>query len=1638
MKFQRMLVCGLLLLCMAGAVTAQDDGIMPDFAAMTNPNATEWTTPLLPIFESAAKDYNVPLPLLLTLGYYGSAFENRFGAPTIEYGYGVMALRQNKLGGDSLAVGATLVGAASAEAVQLDPSLNIHAAAAVLDSYATSMKIDRAKGLEAWLEPVIKYAGLDDESSKFFAFEVFETLQLGIECTNTKGEKFEFAPQNIGSVDLEKLKPTSMQAASGYPGATWYPAASCNYSAYYSRKDTVIVHTIEGTAAGCLSWFRNCSANVSAHYVVSKTGGIWQCVNEDYVAWHVSCYNSRSVGLEHEGYAASSSHPQALYDASALCVRNVCDRWGIPKSKRTVGPGILGHIDVTRCCCGTHTDPGNGWDWNYYIGKVQGSPPPPTWSATYKAQSYPSSMVAGSTAIVWAEYTNTGTGTWTHSGTRLGTSSPQDRSSPFYNSANWLSANRPTEVDQSSVAQNQVGRFTFILKAPSTPGTYTEKYRPVQEGVTWFGPEITWTITVTAAKGNITGTVSSSAGGVISGATVAITGGASTTTNTSGVYSFTGVNAGTYTLTASKTGFNPASSSVTVNADATTTKNFTLTPTDTTAPTAPTGLTASAVSPSQINLAWNAATDNVGVTGYKVYRGGSEIGSTSARTFQDNGLPANTAFSYYVKAYDAAGNLSPASNTASATTFPGSVPIFEDGFVNRNYWEDIVQPPMPGAYPAIVTGEKNHDTFANVNSLRTRTSTDPNQGCLIGHRFVPAFGAAKFETYFFDGTGVGYRTAFNGTTDGWVSYPSAYATLSNPSGGQSGSCLGASDGGWTAGVYKEFTSGFAAGETFSLSMYAKWPAPADGKTYTTAPRCFVRFLDGAGAEISTAYSANITTDNVWRSYSVTGTVPAGTARIWIGHWGVLGATQTISYYADTVVFSTNAGAAVKNNSRQGMQIRCLDETDGVRAIYYIGTYSAGGPTGSDGYYSVGYYKVCGVGCTGWYWTYNAKARTAGWHKLTLDFLPYTGSGDVKAYIDGVLVATLDRTPDTEAYGLNMVAYGYHYRVNQESWFDDVAMYASQPHPAPTAGTPVALGADSIRWRFTDNTNNEIGFKAVDSSNAIKAATGVLTGTGSAGSMDETGLAPNTLYTRWIKAYNGSLDSFSSAAMSAWTLSAEPTAASVVCDRAVSVWYNTADFEFTAVGGFGEGTVSGYRYAWDQSPAYAFTGAEPVWDSGNFVAAAASEGEWYLHVQGFNANGVPNGTLDLGPYRFDGTGPQNPTIAVETGGAPDGEWQSAVSDPAFTWMGASDLLSGIGDYLVYFGPADDATSDTAAPDASYDPAAVDTGTYYLRVCARDAAGNQAGEWVTLFTFMYDGSAPDAPSVTDDGDYTGDGSRIHATWYASDADSGVVEYQYAVGTTAGADDVVGWTSADTDEEATIAVPAPGMSLGAVYFVSVKAKNGAGAWSDAGSSDGIQLAPESLTISAAKALADGTPITLAGKTVSALFANSYYIQETDRSSGILVMGAGPKAGSIVTVGGVMGLNAAGERAIVTPVTTVEFVPESGGVPKALLLSVRDVGGADLNAWTFGVTGGVSANNIGLLVTVAGKVVAPDEREFFVDDGSPCGPIKVIATSVDLSDLLEGDIVIVTGISSLELDGETRKPIIRVADDDDIVKRN
>jgi len=85
-------------------------------------------------------------------------------------------------------------------------------------------------------------------------------------------------------------------------------------------------------------------------------------------------------------------------------------------------------------------------------------------------------------------------------------------------------------------------------------------------------------------------------------------------------------------------------------------------------PTTPGTLLASAITQSSVTLTWGASSDNVGVTGYQVYRNGTLLTTATGLTATNSGLTAGTPFSYFIKAIDAAGNTSAASNTVNVTT----------------------------------------------------------------------------------------------------------------------------------------------------------------------------------------------------------------------------------------------------------------------------------------------------------------------------------------------------------------------------------------------------------------------------------------------------------------------------------------------------------------------------------------------------------------------------------------------------------------------------------------------------------------------------------------------------------------------------------------------------------------------------------------------------------------------------------------------------------------------------------------------------------------------------------------------------------------------------------------------------------
>ena len=124
---------------------------------------------------------------------------------------------------------------------------------------------------------------------------------------------------------------------------------------------------------------------------------------------------------------------------------------------------------------------------------------------------------------------------------------------------------------------------------------------------------------------------------------------------------------------------------------------------DTAPPSAPTGLSVSAVTQTGLTLAWGASSDNVGVAGYDLYRQGTKVGSSTALSYVFASLTCGTSYSLGVIAYDAVGNRSTQSTVTSTTSACSA-------------------PPPPGGWPAsYYTGPAG-----------TRNILPPRQGALVG------------------------------------------------------------------------------------------------------------------------------------------------------------------------------------------------------------------------------------------------------------------------------------------------------------------------------------------------------------------------------------------------------------------------------------------------------------------------------------------------------------------------------------------------------------------------------------------------------------------------------------------------------------------------------------------------------------------------------------------------------------------------------------------------------------------------------------------------------------------------------------------------------------------------------------------
>ncbi len=424
-------------------------------------------SPVVSVIDRVAAESGVPSALLATMAYTGSRFE----ITRDEHTHGRGAVGIFGLDPASVAHGASLAGV-SELAARTELEAGLRAGAALLREAApnahTLVEFTTA------LAPDLRRS-------------VVRSLERGIDARDANGKSIVIAARTVDTIALATVR---AEQAPGYEGAEWYPA----YSGNYAQGDrgvgditNIVIHTTQGGFNGTISWFKDPAAKVSAHYVVrSDDGYVAQMVDESDVAYHDRCFNTKTIGIEHEGFidAPDRWYTEPMYIESAKLTAYLADKYGIAKEMGA----IVGHD--TAPDCSDHTDPGPGWDWPHYLDlvKTYGAP---SFAAEEVIVQGPPTLVAGERATFTVTVTNRGNTAWEPDLTRLGTALPTDRESELFVDGDWVSPARVTGID-ARVEPGASGTFTFDVIAPDVrePTVIDEGFQLVEEDLTWFGPEI--------------------------------------------------------------------------------------------------------------------------------------------------------------------------------------------------------------------------------------------------------------------------------------------------------------------------------------------------------------------------------------------------------------------------------------------------------------------------------------------------------------------------------------------------------------------------------------------------------------------------------------------------------------------------------------------------------------------------------------------------------------------------------------------------------------------------------------------------------------------------------------------------------------------------------------------------------------------------------------------------------------------------------------------------------------------------------------------------------------------------------------------------------------------------------------------
>ena len=317
--------------------------------------------------------------------------------------YGLMGLVKDGKGyfRENLYLVSELSGISEAEILQ-SPEKNVLAYAKAFERLAKKSKATEIKGFLSVIQQLSELP-IGEEKDIYPMQSMLYSVCLFLN-DEKKAEQFGFQKYDVDlkavfaeHYDLLAAPELGVSRSPDYPPAIWDPAPECNWEPRTKEVSAVVIHYTEGSYAGAISWFKNCDAQVSAHYVIrSVDGQVTQMVLEKDKAWHARSANGYTIGIEHEAYGNVWEYfTEEMYQSSANLVRSICSRYDTIKGYRTHdrdtldngfclnnglynlgGEGacvqIRGHQHYPDQ---SHTDPGPYWDWNYYYKLInEGTP----------------------------------------------------------------------------------------------------------------------------------------------------------------------------------------------------------------------------------------------------------------------------------------------------------------------------------------------------------------------------------------------------------------------------------------------------------------------------------------------------------------------------------------------------------------------------------------------------------------------------------------------------------------------------------------------------------------------------------------------------------------------------------------------------------------------------------------------------------------------------------------------------------------------------------------------------------------------------------------------------------------------------------------------------------------------------------------------------------------------------------------------------------------------------------------------------------------------------------------------------------------------------------------------------------------